>query len=368
MLEKIKIVYILPTLDRGGAERFFVDLIKNINFNKFSPYLLLYKASGDWVKEFSGLGVEIKVLKKKPGFDLINFFKIYSYLRKLKADIAHAQLGFYGVLAAHLARTKKIVFTEVNVNLDESSLYRFLKRLILPLADRIIAVSLAVKTDMSWRYNLSLDKIVVVYNGIEVNNFPALTLQTEAERTARAKRGKTNFVFGTLGRLEKQKGQKYLIKAFKEAKLKNTKLVIAGEGSLKASLQKLISRLKLNSQVELRGAVKAQEFFQEIDVFILPSLWEGMGIVLVEAALSARPIIFFDIPGANEVLSEDNAWPVKLKNVKALAKEMKIVKDSYNQPDIALRVLKARTEMLKRFDIKEIAKIHENIYLALLKD
>lgn len=366
--EKIKIVYILPTLDRGGAERFFVDLIKNLDVNKFDPQLLLYKGGGDWGKELIDLGLELKILSKKPGFDLINFWQIYRYLKKSKAEIVHVQLGFYVILAAYLAGVKKIVFTEVNINLDETKIYRSLKRLILPLATKIIAVSVAVKKDLAKRYRLKIDNISVVYNGIEVDNFPAQALKTEAERKARFKGSKTNFVFATLGRLEEQKGQKYLIKAFKEAKLKNSKLIIAGEGSLRNNLQKLISRLKLRSQVELSGPVQAREFFQKIDAFILPSLWEGMGIVLVEAALSARPVIFFDIPGASEVLNKDNAWPVKLKNIKELAKTMAVVKDNYNEPELALKVLKARTEMLKRFSIKNIAKIHEDIYLKLLND
>lgn len=365
-LKKIKITYVLPSLDRGGAERFFVDLIKNLDRQVFEPSLLLYKKSGKWQEELDELGLRVIVLQKNKKFDPLNFWKIYKSIKSLQADIVHTQLGgdVYGVLAAKLARVKKIISTEVNINHNETKLYNRIKSFSLKFSDQIIAVSKAVKKDASLRYKYQEKKAVVIYNGIDVDNFPLLALKTEAERKNR--NGKINCVFGTIGRLEKQKGHKYLIKAFKESGIKDAKLLIAGEGSLDKSLKALIKKLRLKSRVELRGSVKASEFFKEIDIFVFPSLWEGMGIVLVEAALSGRPVIFSDVMGANEVLDKNMAWPLKAKNVKSWAKELAQLKDDYNSPGVALKVLKARNSMLERFDIKKIAKQHEELYLHLL--
>lgn len=365
-IKKIKITYVIPTLDRGGAERFFVDLIKNLDQEIFEPSLLLYKKSGDWQKELDDLGVKVIVLKKEKSFDVVNFWKICRNLRSIKPDIVHTQLGgdIYGVLAASLVGVKKIISTEVNINLKETKFYNKVKSFILKFSDKIIAVSEAVKADASKRYGYSEKKAVVIFNGIEVENFPLLALKTLAER--KLKTGKINCVFGTIGRLEEQKGHKYLIRAFKESKLTDAKLIIAGQGSLHRPLESLIKKLRLKTRVELRGAVRASEFFKEIDIFVFPSLWEGMGIVLVEAALSGRPVIFSDVLGANEVLDKDMAWPLKAKNKKSWSDEMVRLKDNYNSPETALKVLKARKSMLSRFDIKLIAKQHQDLYISLL--
>lgn len=366
-IKKIKITYILPSLDRGGAERFFVDLIKNLNKDTFEPSLLLYKRSGDWQKELDSLGVKVVLLEKKRRFDILNFWKMYKSLKSLRPDIVHTQLGadIYGVLAAKLAGVEKIISTEVNINLKETKLYNYIKTFSLKFSDKIIAVSEAVKLDASKRYGYKEEKVVVIYNGIEIKNFPLLALKTLSERSEKS--GKINCIFGTIGRLEEQKGHKYLINAFKDSGLKDSRLIIAGQGSLRWSLESLIARLKLKSRVELRGAVVASEFFKEIDVFVFPSLWEGMGIVLVEAALSGRPVIFSDVPGANEVLNKDIAWPLKAKSFTSLSAEMVNIKNNYNSPAVALKILKARESVCSRFDIKLIAQEHQVLYLSLLK-
>lgn len=371
--EKIRITYILPTLDFGGAERFFVDLIKSLDLKKFEPSLLLYKRGGPWQKELDDLGIEVRLLNKKRVFDLLNFFKICSQLRKLKPQIVHTQLGadIYGVLAARLVGVKKVVSTEVNINSKETKLYNLVKRFSLKFVNKVIAVSRAVKEDAKTRYGIRAKKLELIYNGIVIDNFPLLPLKTEEERLARkpfgsSRKRKVSLIFATIGRLEEQKGHKYLIKAFKKSKLKNAKLLIAGEGSLRPRLERQIARLKLKSQVELVGQVKASDLYKEIDVFVLPSLWEGMGIVLVEAALSGRPVLFNNIPGANEVLSSDNAWPLKLKNEKAWSQAMINIHDNYNLPETALKVLKARKEVVERFDIKVISKEHQDLYFKLL--
>ncbi|MDD2584280.1 MAG: glycosyltransferase [Bacteroidales bacterium] len=373
-IEKIRITYILPTLDFGGAERFFVDLIKNLDLKKFEPSLLLYKKSGPWQKELDDLGIEVRQINKKYTFDIFNFIKICRELRRLKPQIVHTQLGadIYGVLAARLVGVKKVVSTEVNINSKETKLYNLVKRISLKFVNRVIAVSEAVREDAKRRYGVKAKKLELIYNGIVINNFPLLPLKTEEERLARkplglSRKRKVSFIIGTIGRLEEQKGHKYLIRAFKKANLKNAKLLIAAEGSLRPALERQVTRLKLKSQVELVGQVKASDFYKEIDAFVLPSLWEGMGIVLVEAALSGRPVLFNNIPGANEVLNNDNAWPLKVKNEKDWAQAMINIHDNYYSPETALKVLKARREVLERFDIKLIAKEHQDLYDNLLK-
>ena len=366
---KINISYVIPTLDRGGAERFFVDLIKNLDRDIFEPKLLLYKRGGAWLKELKDMDVKVYILRKRFIVDPFNFLRIVKALKKQKPDIVHTQLGgdIYGVLAAKVIGVKAIISTEVNINSKESKIYNLIKKISSKFNTSIIAVSEAVKEDAISRYRHKTEKVEVIYNGIEVNNFPANELPSEEDRKNDNGGAGRAFTFGTLGRLEEQKGQKYLLEAMTDKRLKDSKLLIAGDGSLKHELQAQIMKLGLAHQAELIGLVKASEFFRDIDVFVFPSLWEGMGIVLVEAALSYRPVIFSDIAGANEVLSQDNAWPAPVKDVAKLSELMVFLKDNYNSQLIKDKVEKARRDMLNRFDISDITKKHQELYLRKLK-
>lgn len=368
MNKKLKITYIIPTLDRGGAERFFVDLIKNLDKEKFEPSLILYKKGGEWLKELEVFNIKIIILEKKQCLDLRNFLKIKKAIKEIKPDIIHTQLGadIYGVLAGRLAGVKKIMTTEVNTNNDESFFYNLVKRFSLRFVNKIVAVSQAVKEETKRRYSLNSKKLEIIYNGIELDRFKlAIRKFNDNDRP--------DFIFGTIGRLSEQKGQRYLIRALAKSKNKKAKLFIAGEGELKEEFEAEIKALKLTKRVKLVGRVVAPDFLANLDAFVLPSLWEGMGIVLVEAALSGLPIIATRVGGISEVVSEKEAWLINLKFgkdkklaedklVKVLSSELDNLINNYNTVEVASKIEKANKRVRDNFDIKEISRQYENLY------
>ncbi len=357
---KIRITYIIPTLDYGGAERFFVDLIKNIDREKFEPSLILYKRGGDWLKELEDLGIEIIILHKNSLIDCKNFFSLIKSLKKIKPDIVHTQLGgdVYGILAAKLAGVSKVLSTEVNTNLHESKTYNLVKRFSLLFSDKVVAVSRAVLSDARKRYALGQKKLELIYNGIRLERFKI----KENHFNSRPKRF---FVFGTIGRLNEQKGHKILIEAFSKLKNKKTKLLIAGTGELEKDLLKQIEDLGLEKRVKLVGQVDSPKFLNSLDIFVLPSLWEGMGIVLVEAALSGLPIIASSVGGVKEVLSDKEAFLVEAGRVDILSQEMDNLVDNFTTIETAAKIERAGKKMRDMFDILKITRDYENLYKSL---
>jgi glycosyltransferase involved in cell wall biosynthesis len=351
----LKIAYIIPTLDSGGAERFFVDLIKNLDKSKFIPRLILYKRSGEWLNELLAIGVKVDILEKRRVFDFNNFRAIIKKIKEDQPDIVHTQLGgdIYGVLAARLCQVKKIISTEVNTNVKESVFYNFVKKFALRFTSHVVAVSSAVAEDALKRYHLDPGKIEVIYNGIELEKFliePKKRLQPD------------KIILGSIGRLEEQKGYKHLINALAKIENKNIELRLAGAGSLRSDLEKQIKALDLSEKIKLVGLVKASSFLKEIDIFILPSLWEGMGIVLVEAMAAAKLIIASNVGGIKEVLKNEFAFLVEAGKEEDLTltinKAIKII----NSPQGMSMKFLAQEEALKRFGIKKIAKDYENLY------
>jgi glycosyltransferase involved in cell wall biosynthesis len=237
--KKIKIIYVLPTLDPGGAEKFIVDLIKNLDRNQFEIKIVLFRHEGFFTEELKKIGIPIISLKKKFKVDPINFYQLYQILKSEKADIIHTELGgdIYGRIIAKMIGTKIIISTEQNVNPDEKPWITWLKKFSAQFADRVICISKAVQKDSLERYLIPKEKMPIIYNGIEIENF-------FHERDYQ-KNTLESIKICSLGRLMPQKGFRYLIEAFTLIKDKNFICQIIGEGELRPELEQLIKQNNL---------------------------------------------------------------------------------------------------------------------------
>lgn len=143
------------------------------------------------------------------------------------------------------------------------------------------------------------DRIRVLYNGIDVDAFDQARLRSGTRR------GNTCFTIGTAGRLEIEKGQHMLLRLGKrlvEAGL-DCSLVIAGEGELGNRLRDMAKRLGIADRVDFRGFLPDMApFWRDIDLFVLPSLWEGFGFVLLEAMLAGKPVFAFNVSAMTELV------------------------------------------------------------------
>lgn len=144
------------------------------------------------------------------------------------------------------------------------------------------------------------DKIKVIYNGIDIGTFLGKAIQPCYQ-----KKDADELVLTNLGRLELQKNQKFLIDLAAELKRRNLrfKMLIGGEGSLREELQRKVKNLQVEQQVVFAGFIEnPKDLICSGDIFLLPSLWEGFGYVLAEAALCKKPIIAFDCSSNPEVV------------------------------------------------------------------
>lgn len=356
---KIKIAYILPTLDKGGAERFTVDLILGLDRQLYDPILILFKRGGEWLAELTAENIPVLVLEKRYLFDLGNFHRLFSALAGFKPDIVHTQLGgdWYGRLAAKLLKVPVIVSTEQNINSDEGWLRNTLKRLTNPFADRIIAISQAVKEDIIKRYKAKPEKIAVIPNGVRIAGFSAL---------AKGRAARPVPIGGTIGRLEPQKGHGILIKALKKID-KDFRFLIAGEGKLYHPLKRQIEEDGLAGKVDLVGPVQTPSFLGTIDFFVLPSLWEGLGIVILEAGLAGLPIIASAVDGIKELIDEETGWLVPAGDEEALAEKIDWLLSHLSDPEVGRRCGKLQEKIRERFDIAKIASDYQKTYQDLLE-
>lgn len=208
---------------------------------------------------------------------------------------------------------------------------------------------------------INTEKVYVIYHGIEVHNVNITRKIKEVEKQG------NGIILGNAGRLTPQKGQDKLIeiaKKIKEQKVEFT-LFIAGTGELKDSLKVKIKEYGLEKEVILLGFVKDMEaFMNSIDVFLLTSVWEGFGYVLVEAMLKSSPVVAFNMTSNPEIVTaNETGFLVDYPNTDDFAN--KTVEFITNDTLRKSMGGKAKESVLNRFDLED--RITEFEYCLLGK-
>lgn len=358
--QKIKIYYVLGPLGYGGAERLVVDLVKNLDKNIFLPKVFCIRAKGVLVTELEKNGVEVVVVPKKNKFGFDTIVTLAKIFKKEKPDIVHTHLfvgDTWGRLAAVLARVPLIICTEHNMNMDEGFLKRQLKLVLSFFTDKIFAVSKAVKMHSIKKDKISAKKIQVIYNGIDINKFKQSEFKFNLQ----------NPVITCVGRLEEQKGQRYLIATMPEVikKYPTACLWLVGSGSQQVVLENQIKNLNLNNNVSLIPATETvSDILNKTDIFVFPSLWEGLGIVLLEALASFKPVVASQIPAVDEIIMHNKTGLLAIpKDSHDLAQKILMYLDDQK---LARALAQAGQQMIiDNFDIKKITSLYQKEYLNL---
>lgn len=344
---------------RGGAERFLLDLISNLDKSLFSVSIILFKDKGSFYPELKELNIDLHVLKKATLLGLINLYRLFKLLKKIKPHIVHTQLGgdIRGRLAAFLAGIKIIISTEQNLNKSEESYQQIAKIITAPLADEIVAISQAVASDMQHRYYLPVNKCqLIIPNGLDLKKF---TYQENKKNTG-------NIKVGAIGRLHPQKGFDLMIKAWQKLTPNNAQLTIAGDGPEKNNLIKQITKAELTNSIKLLGDIShVNSFYDSLDLLLIPSRWEGLGIVALEAGARGVPIVASDADGLKEILTPERAWIFKTGDENDLANKLKEALNSLNTENTIKKQRSLRQYIEDNFDIIKVVQNYTQLYLKL---
>jgi len=359
MAPKIKIAYIMPSMASGGAERFLLDLLQTIDRGRFAPLVILFKEAGQWHPELEKLALPIFVLSKKSKISLNNCWQIYKILKKEKPEIAHTQLGgdLRGRLAAKLAGVKIIISTEQNINRQEHWCQRATKIVTSLWTEVVVAISPAVAQDMRRRYFLPSKKCeLVIPNGIPLEKF----------KYQEKKPNNEIITVGAVGRLNKQKGFDILIEAWLKVKTENARLVIAGEGEEREVLQKQINNSGLSEKISLVGNIQDMPaFYQSLNLLIMPSRWEGLGIAALEAGACGVPVVASAVDGLGDIINENTGWPLVPNDSQELAKILQKALSQLNSEATKTKQVKLRKLIEEKYSISQVTHNYEDLYLKL---
>lgn len=314
--QRPRVLHLINTFSVGGAENHLLSLVGNLPRDRFDVTVAFFKEEAQearsLVPDFRALGVSVVDLRAPRWTSVAGMVRLHRLLRRGDFDLVHTHLFRADILGPPLARLNRVPAVVTTVHNTErffrNPVVKRMMRMANRRVDRVIAISNAVKQSLVADVGLPAEKIRVVYYGIEPRS------ESEAAWSARAAlRGRLGipadaFVIGTVGRLAKQKGHRYLIEAFAEVYRRHPEawLLLVGhdDEGLRPALEALAGRLGVRDRVLLPGYVDGKTAVAAMDLFVLPSLWEGFGLVLLEAMLAGLPVVATNVAAVPEVVRD----------------------------------------------------------------
>jgi len=366
--KKVKLVQITHDLDLGGLQRVIVNLCRTINRDIFDVSVLCLRNLGCYTEEVQGLGVPVTLIEQKQnGTDYLSFLKVAEYLRTIRPDVIHThntQPFVDGTMGALLAGgIKTIVHTDHARDFPDKIKYMFAEWLVSHFAYKVVGVSKHTVYNLHRYERIPRKKTVVITNGIYG---PMYELEIDKNKKKQELEISTSSkIIGVAVRLDDQKGLTYLIKAMPEVlkKVPDTVLLIAGDGPLAADLKEEAKHLQIESKIRFLGIrLDIPELLSIFDIMVLPSLWEGLPMIILEAMAARCPILATRVGGVATAIENDKTGVlVPSKNPAILAEKiLALLKDEQKRLDLAKN---AKELFEEKFSARTMAVQYEKIYL-----
>ena len=310
-----RLAFFLPGLYEGGAERIILNLAEGVSERGYVVDLVLARAEGPYMSQIPNT---VRVIDLNAPRVLGCIPALVRYLRRERpvALLSGMFTNLFAIWAWRLSGLSgRLVITEHNslsavVKTKKDirwQMYPKLARWFYPWADTVIAVSNAVADDLVETAKVPRDLIQVVYNPVVT---PDLQNKSEAPLEHPWFKDNEPQVVLAVGRLTDQKAFDVLIHAFSFVRKKHpARLLILGEGENRPALEALILQLGLEQSVELMGFVEnPYSYMAHASLFVLPSRWEGLPTVLIEALYLGMPIVATDCPGGSREILRDGEF------------------------------------------------------------
>ncbi|MCK8816305.1 glycosyltransferase [Natroniella sulfidigena] len=365
-----KIIIFIPYLICGGAQRVVINLLKGFDKLEFDLTLIVVDKEGLFSFQISE---EVQFIELEKDRVLTSVFELAKIFKEQNPDIIFSHLNYaniIAVMAAKLARVKsKIIVTEHSnylagkkKNKIRKKFFDFLLKMTYKLTDKIVTVSDGVAKSLKLAgFEGEKYDFKTIYN-------PIVTTELFEKKNNEVKHSWINNpdikVIIAVGNLREAKDYPTLIKSFSIAKKKvnNLKLIVLGEGKKRKELEKLISELELNDDIELIGFVDNPfAYMSKADLFVLSSQWEGFGNVIVEAMACGCPVISTDCPyGPNEIIDNgENGILTSVGNEKEIAEKIILL---LTNEDLRINIRMNGLKRAKDFKVRKITNKYKNLF------
>lgn len=304
-----RIIHIIKVKGVSGAENHLLTLLSELSRDVQIHLIMLVEMQNlmtDFVSDFKKNGVEVTriVINHHSDFSLI--WKIYYLIRKIRPHIVHTHLihaDLYGILAAVLAGTKILISTKHGYDdYEKTSFFYKLNSISNRWLSKVITISDALQVKVAEAEGIPNSKMITIYYGLDGEAYAS---KSDAG-LARSLLNVTNdaCLIGTVGRLIPVKGYEILLEAVAGIEL-DFRLLIMGDGPLKDRLERVSLELGLADKVKFLGFISdVSRMLSGLDIFVLPTLGEGFGLVLLEAMAHRLPIVSTNTMAVPEIVED----------------------------------------------------------------
>lgn len=362
----MKVLLAINNLTIGGAERLFVDQANKLQQDGFDVWVMtLVAETGETFRSQLNIPSEKTVqFKFKKVFDFSEFIKVNRFFKKQKFDAVVTHLFLTNFIVRIIAawhHIKVIYSYEHNIYLRKKRTQIIADKILSKITDVIIAVSPEVANFTARQEKISLKKFLVLPNGISLDTSRiSEDAKIDLKKKLKIPAGAT--VVATAGRLIEQKGHSYLIKAAKLIISQNPEqavyFLIAGQGGLQAALRKEAADLGISDKIIMPGVLPINQVMSLADIFVMPSLHEGLAVVMLEAMAYGRPLVVTAVSGVAGVVDDGvNGLVVPVKDHLKLAEKISLL---INDATLREKFSKTSLDRVKNFSIDKNVKIVEN--------
>jgi glycosyltransferase involved in cell wall biosynthesis len=369
--KKIRILQTIRQGKIGGGETHVLDLVSTLNKDKYESIVLSF-TEGPMVDKMKEMGVKTHVIYTEKPFNRSVWGKVKDILEEEKIEIVHA----HGTRANSntFSAAKKLgiplLYTvhgwsfHNDQNFLVKSIRTYGEKFLVKNATKTICVSNSNYEDGAKRF--SMKNATVITNGINLAKFDLTQSFKDIRKEFNIKEDEV--LVGFIARMTSQKDPFTLLKAISKIPADSKiKFLIIGDGDSKEAVLKMADELKINSRVIFENFRQdIPDVLHGIDIFCLPSLWEGLPIALLEAMAMAKAVVATAIDGTKEVIvHEKNGLLVPVMNPDELANALILLSN-----DKALRdrlSKEARCTVEKDYNVERMTREVEKIYDELYK-
>ncbi|NQT22189.1 MAG: glycosyltransferase family 4 protein [Candidatus Omnitrophica bacterium] len=304
----MKVLLLTTHLNIGGVGLYVLNLAKGLKEKGID--CVVASSGGGLEDHFRKAGIPLMYLDIKTKFEfnpklIPAVRRLINFAKKTDLDIVHAHTRVAQVMAKAISRQSGASFVSTCHGFFNK---RRISRIIYPCwGDRVIAISEAVKNHLKDDFKVSPKDITVIHNGIDSEKYQEALEAKDVIALKRKLKIEGGPVLGSIGRLSPVKGYKYLLCALKELKrdFPNLRLVLIGEGPEEQKLRSLTKKLNLEDSVLfINSTLDTKKFLALMDIFVFPSLQEGLGLSLLEAMASGKACIATSIGGISDIIED----------------------------------------------------------------
>jgi glycosyltransferase involved in cell wall biosynthesis len=356
ILAKKRLVHLISSLERGGAQTLLVALIQQLSMYEHHVF---YIHDGPMVQELQKRGIATYTIQGITSYkSLWLFYHLVQKIRRLKPLCIHSSLWAATVIGTLLGFFTKLPVLSVQHTPCEHEgwLRTNLKRLMPFSPTRHIAVSAHVAASLAHTYGIPAEQIVTIPNGIDTTRLSFYIRKSTPN--------KTSFTIGAVGRLVSVKNYSLLLESCALLSQDfDLHLILIGEGPQEQALRRSLQDLKIADKVTHRAGVDALPFYTTFDCFVQPSHYEGLSLALLEALFFQLPVIVTSPDSPHSIITHEKTGLIAAPTKEDLASSLKQL---IMNKELGVRLGKAgHTMVMQEFTIERTAERYRQLIASL---